>query len=321
MPVMLQSNHALFFDGVSDGVIIPQGVFSKLGRDTADGDRSASDIISDSSQGARVGSVISDALGGDIAIEAWVTPDCGGVILSKEKQFQLSIGSVDTPGPAKFEVNVISEGGLRKIILTTATEVSTGYDGTVYPSTTFGSFDDSYNRFDSAKDDATNLNINQRPLIHVVAKVGGSTASLFINGELMAEERIPGKFTLPESDAHVYVGGSGGQFRGIIESIHISSSFSSEMTSRNAALVNTNTLALFRFEEPIEPIEGLFTINSISSASNLSAINISTSDAASLASTLTGKSVSSGTVDFTASPYSTGKYSVVDYKTTLQSSY
>ena len=45
---MLQSNHALFFDGVSDGVIIPQGVFSKLGRDNAAGERSASDIISES---------------------------------------------------------------------------------------------------------------------------------------------------------------------------------------------------------------------------------------------------------------------------------
>ena len=42
MPIMLQSNHALFFDGVSDSVIIPQGNFSKLwqeydkGRDDAE---------------------------------------------------------------------------------------------------------------------------------------------------------------------------------------------------------------------------------------------------------------------------------------------
>ena len=102
MPIMLQSNHALFFDGVSDGVIIPQGVFSRLGRDTADGDRSASDIIGNSSQGARVASTISDAFGGELAIEAWVVPDCGGVVLTKSGQFHLSIGSVDTPGPAVF---------------------------------------------------------------------------------------------------------------------------------------------------------------------------------------------------------------------------
>jgi len=316
MPIMLQSNHALFFDGVSDGVIIPQGVFSKLGRDTADGDRSASDIISTSSQGARVASAISDALGGQIAIEAWVTPDCGGVVLSKDKQFQLSIGSVDTPGPAVFEVNIISEGGVRKVILSTATTLTTGYDGTVYPSTTYGGFEDSYNRFDAAKDDATNLNINQRPLIHIVAAVTNGAAVLYINGELMAREAIPGNYTLPESDEHVYIGGSGGQFRGVIENIHISAVFSNEMVTRNAALVGEDTLALFRFEEPIDPIEGTFTINSISADSNLSAINISTSDAALLASKLTGTAVTAGIIDFTSSPYSSGNYAVVDYKTT-----
>ena len=40
---MLQSNHALFFDGVSDSIIIPQGLHSKLGANDTTGDRSASD--------------------------------------------------------------------------------------------------------------------------------------------------------------------------------------------------------------------------------------------------------------------------------------
>ena len=315
MPIMLQSNHALLFDGVSDGVIIPQGVFSKLGRDNSAGERSASDIISESSQGARVNSVISDGLGKEIAIEAWVTPDCGGVVLEKSSQFSLKVGDVDTPGPASFEVNLQTDIGFRKVIVSTATQISNGYDGTVYPSTTYNGFEDSYNRFVTAKDDATNLNLNHRPLIHVVASVNKGVVSLYINGELMAEETV-GRCILPESDDHVYIGGKGGQFRGVIEGIHISSTFSNEMVTRNAALVNHNTLALFRFEEPIEPIEGIYDISSISSASNLSAINISTSDAALLASKLTGKSVTSGTIDFTESPYSSGNYSVVDYKTT-----
>ncbi len=314
MPIMLQSNHALFFDGVSDGVIIPQGVFSKLGRDNSDGERNASDIISESSQGARVNSVISDALGKEIAIEAWVTPDCGGVILQKSSQFCLKLGNVDTPGPASFEVNLQTDNGFRKVIISTAREISNGYNGTVYPSTTNNGFEDSFNRFVGSKDDATNLNINQRPLIHIVASMSKGVVSLHINGELMAEETV-GRCFLPESDDHVYIGGTGGEFRGVIESVHISSVFSNEMTTRNAALVNNNTLALFRFEEPIEPIEGIYDISSISSASNLSAINVSTSDAALLASKLTGKTITSGTIDFTATPYSSGNYSVVDYKT------
>ena len=312
---MLKSNNALFFDGVSDGVIIPQGVFSKLGRDNSADERSASDIISESSQGARVNSVISDALGQEIAIEAWVTPDCGGVILQKSSQFCLKIGNIDTPGPASFEVNLQTDIGFRKVIISTATEISNGYDGTVYPSITNNGFEDSFNRFVGSKDDATNLNINHRPLIHVVASVNKGRVTLHINGELMAEE-VVGRCLLSESDDHVYIGGRGGEFRGVIEGVHISSAYSNEMITRNAALANQSTLALFRFEEPIEPIEGLFDISSISSASNLSAITISTSDAALLASKLTGKSVTSGTIDFTQSPYSSGNYSVVDYKTT-----
>ena len=315
MPIMLQSNHALFFDGVSDGVIIPQGVFSGLGRDSADGDRSASDIISESSQGARVGSVISDALGGELAIEAWVTPDCGGVVLTKSGQFHLSIGSVDTPGPAVFEVNIITDVDVRKIILRTATPVSTGFDGTVYPSTTFGGFEDSYNRFDSAKDDATNLNLNQRPLIHIVAAVSQGYASLYINGELMVEEALPSDFILPESDDHIYIGGRGGEFRGVIEGVHITNVLTDEMKTRNAPLVGDSTLALFRFEEPVAPIEGTYDISSIADSSGLSTVTISASDAKALATKLTGNSVTSGTTDFTKSPYSSGDYSVVDYLT------
>mgnify|MGYP003129971334 CR=1 FL=1 len=45
MPIMLQSNHALLFDGVSDGVIIPQGDFSKLGQEYNDTHKSSSDIL------------------------------------------------------------------------------------------------------------------------------------------------------------------------------------------------------------------------------------------------------------------------------------
>lgn len=315
MPIMLQSNHALFFDGVSDGVIIPQGVFSRLGRDTADGDRSASDIIGNSSQGARVASTISDAFGGELAIEAWVVPDCGGVVLTKSGQFHLSIGSVDTPGPAVFEVNIIADGGAQKFILRTATPIAAGYDGTVYPSTTFDGFEDSYNRFDSAKDDATNLNLNQRPLIHIVAAVSNGYASLHINGELMVQEALPSDYILPESDDHVYIGGRGGEFRGVIEGIHITNAITDEMNSRSAPLVGNSTLALFRFEEPVAPIEGTYDISSIADSSGLSTVTISASDAKALATKLTGKSVTSGTTDFTKSPYSSGDYSVVDYLT------
>ena len=316
MPIMLQSNHALFFDGVSDSIIIPQGLHSKLGADDTAGDRSASDIVSESSQGSRGASMIGNALPQELAIEAWVTPDCGGVVVSKDGQFSLSVGNVDTPGPAIFHINVHTPSGLESIILQTATKASNRFNGTVYPSVTHDGIDDSFNRFEAAKDDATGMNINQRPLIHLVATITNGEARLYVNGILMAKKDVPSPYKLNLSDEHVYIGGKGGEFRGTIESVHITRNFDSEMLSRNAPLVNDSTLCLFRFEEPVTPYTDSYTISSIgASASNLSNITISTTEAAALATALKGTSVTSGTVDFTISPFSSGDYTVVDYKT------
>ena len=321
---MLQSNHALFFDGVSDSVIIPQGSFSKLGRDYDSDNKSSSDIVDTSSQGHIGKGAISDVFGKGLAIEAWVVPDCGGVILTKEGQFRLSIGSVDTPGPVEFEVNIESPAtGKMKVFVRTALPETNNFDGHVYPVTTFGGLDDSYNRFDVSKDKATSLSLNQRPLYHIVAALNNDSAEIYVNGALMSQQRIPKGAQVLENDSHVYIGGKGGEFRGVIESIHISSSFTDEMVTRNPALVTEKTISLFRFEEPVSTFDTVYTINSIDSTysdsglteNDLTAITIPTADAQSLANLLTGKTVTDY-VDFTVSPYSTGNYSVIDRFTT-----
>lgn len=321
---MLQSNHALFFDGVSDSVIIPQGSFSKLGRDYDSDNKSSSDIVDTSSQGHIGKGAISDVFGKGLAIEAWVVPDCGGVILTKEGQFRLSIGSVDTPGPVEFEVNIESPAtGKMKVFVRTALPETNNFDGHVYPVTTFGGLDDSYNRFDGSKDKATSLSLNQRPLYHIVAALNNDSAEIYVNGALMSQQRIPKGAQVLENDSHVYIGGKGGEFRGVIESIHVSSSFTDEMVTRNPALVTEKTISLFRFEEPVSTFDTVYTINSIDSTysdsglteNDLTAITIPTADAQSLANLLTGKTVTDY-VDFTVSPYSTGNYSVIDRFTT-----
>jgi len=324
MPIMLQSNHALFFDGVSDSVIIPQGSFSRLGRDYDSSNKSSSDIIATSSQGNSGKGAISDVFGKGLAIEAWVVPDCGGVILSKDGQFRLSIGSVDTPGPVEFEVNIQAPAtGKMKVFARTALPETNNFNGHVYPVTTFGGLDDSYNRFDGSKDKATSLSLNQRPLYHIVAALNNNAAEIYVNGALMSQQRIPKGSEILENDSHVYIGGKGGEFRGVIEGIHVSSSFNPEMTTRNPALLTEKSISLFRFEEPISTFDSVYTINSIDSTysdtavteNDLTAITISTTEAQSLANLLTGKTVTDY-VDFTVSPYSTGNYSVVDRFTT-----
>ena len=334
MPILLQSNHAITFDGVSDSIIIPQGLHSKIGREFDPSDstmKSSSDIVSHSSQGSKGKSVIGNALPTKICIEAWVVPDCGGVIIHKEGQFQLSLGTVDTPGPAVFEANIVGDGGFEKVILRSALPISNGYDGQVYPPSTYGGIDDSFNRFSGSKNDATSLNINQRPLYHVVASLQNNVAKLFINGEIVAKETLKSlNYNLVENDNHIFIGGKGGEFRGVIESIHISGAFNDDMVGRSAPLVSPDTLALYRFEEPISPFPNTYTITAteafgassyndddLSSAiTNLSTITVSPTDAQNLANLLTGKTITTNYVDFTSTPYSTGNYTVYDNTTT-----
>lgn len=312
MPIMLQSNHALFFDGVSDSVIIPQGNFSKLGEDydkeTAITRKSSASIVSH----ATGRGMIADVLGNGLAIEAWVVPDCGGVVLMKDGQFRLSIGSVDTPGPVEFEANLSSSIGSMKVFLRSAQPETNGYDGQVYPVTTFDGLDDSYNRFDSGKDKATSLSQNQRPLYHLVACINNGKAEIYINGDLVAQQIIPIDATLVSNNSHVYIGGKGGEFRGVIEGIHVSSSFSNEMTTRNPSMVGDKTVSLYRFEEPVTPLKDVYTITGTSADSNLTLLAIDSTDAQALADALTGKTITDSSVDFTVSPYSTGDYSVID---------
>ena len=317
MTVLGRANHAFFFDGVSDSIIIPQGRHTKLGDLTPDG-KTMSTLLSSNPSGSQTSTLTSGLFGNQFCIEAWVQPDCGGVIVQKDNQFSLSIGNVDTPGPAVFTITLDRPTGIEVVRLSTAVEEANGYDGTVYPPSTFGGLHDSYNRFNSSYDDATSLNINHRPLIHVVAALRTNDAVLYINGELMVKQSLRSSdFTLNKSDSHIFVGGKGGQFRGVMEGLHLSNRFTDALINRNSPLVDDNTLVLYRFEEPIAPVQGSFEINpSFSTVGGLTKILFATaSDASSLASTLTGKTVTSGTIDFTTSPYSMGNYKVFDAHT------
>ena len=97
MPAVLKTNHALLFDGVTDSVIIPQGLHSKVGNDDASGNRSAGDIVGDSADGGRGPSIVGDIFRNTIVVEAWVTPDCGGVIVSKDDQFKWELLILPVP--------------------------------------------------------------------------------------------------------------------------------------------------------------------------------------------------------------------------------
>ena len=172
MTVISRKTHGFFFNGITDSIIVPEGDFSELGHRTTRGTDDVRVILSENAPlSTRDNSATSGINNGFLTIEAWVMPDCGGTIIEKEGQYKLSLGHIDTPGPASFEVYMEGEGGEESYFLTTATLATDRYEGTVYPHIEYQGLQDSYNRFVGSRDDATELNKNHRPLIHVVAAV------------------------------------------------------------------------------------------------------------------------------------------------------
>ena len=324
MTVISRKNHAMFFNGITDSIVVPEGLFSSLGTKTTQGTPDVRPIISEDSPLSYRGSgATSGSFSGYMTVEAWVMPDCGGTIIEKEGQFELTLGNIDTPGPATFTVNLAGENGETQVTLTTANFSSNRYEGMVYPHIEYQGVQDSYNRFVSGRDDATDLNKNHRPLIHVVGAVRASSVELYVNGELVAAESTKNKnLTLAESSKQTYIGGKGGKFRGTMEAIHINGNFKSAMINNNCPLPDADTLLLYRFEEPISPIEGVYTFSSIANngttidgvSVTISQISMSSADATTLAKRLTG--LSSVTSNYVFSKDSTGvhKYSSGDYK-------
>ena len=314
MTVISRKNNGFFFNGITDSIIVPEGDFSELGHRTTRGTDDVRVILSENAPLSTRDSVATSGIYNKyLTIEAWVMPDCGGTIIEKEGQYKLSLGHVDTPGPASFEVYMEGEGGEEYHYLTTATKDTDRYEGTVYPHIEYQGIQDSYNRFVSSRDDATELNKNHRPLIHIVAAVRTTAIELYINGELVARESIKNRdLVLKPSTKQTYIGGKGGQFRGTMEGIHLNASFKISMIRGNAPLADSDTLLLYRFEEPIVPIEDIFSYSAHASSSGLSTLTMTKTDAQLLAAKLTGNTIITGTVDFTSSPYSSGDYEVLD---------
>ena len=329
MTVISRKNHAMFFNGITDSIVVPEGAFSSLGEKTTQNTYDARPILSEDSpltyrgQGATSG-----IYNGFMTIEAWVMPDCGGTIIEKEGQFKLSIGHVDTPGPATFTVFMAGESKETQYTLSTASYTSNRYEGTVYPHIEYQGIQDSYNRFVGSRDDATDLNKNHRPLMHVVAAVTPVAIRLYVNGELMASESIKDKgLTIKTSSKRTFIGGKGGNFRGTMEGVHINASFKHSMINGNGPLPDSDTLLLYRFEEPIAPIEGVYAFSSIANNSTqidgtsvtISQISMSSADAKTLAKKLTGLSTVSSNYVFSKDStgvhkYSSGDYKVLDYQ-------
>ena len=240
MAVIGQTSHALFFNGVSDSVVCPQGNFTRTGHKrmlNGSEARSSAPILQEGDD-HRFASSKNQSFT-RFTVEAWVSPDCGGIIASKEGLFELRMGTVNAPGPASFSVTFAN--GVSCIART-----SIDYPN---PAASFVANNVGYNT-------------GQRELYHVSGEFNGNQVKVFVNGELMASEKMNKKYACRSNDQDMFIGGKGGEYRGYIESVHWKSDVSSSTTRAQPSIRSTSTIGLWRFEEPVEVDATVYKITS-----------------------------------------------------------
>ena len=320
MTVLGKSSHAMFFNGVSDGIVVPTAQFSSIGKELLTGEKSFGMLHTLDASGIQISEATSLQALGSFTIEAWVIPDCGGVIFEVEDVMRLKVGDVSAPGPAEFTVDLrsIEDDSVQHFTLSSATEVRghdasiIGWEGITYPTHGLDAHG-SYNPFVSTEDDVSAFNLGHRELLQVTVTFNGRLLSMHINGHIVASQRLSNRHTLKTTAGRVFLGGRGGQYRGTIEAIHWCKSAVDTARGDYGPISNDGTIGLWRFEEPIDPISTIFTLPTVSASNSASVVNVGATTAQSIINAITGKTTETA-VDLTVSPYSYGSYSTARYQ-------
>ena len=101
-----KTSNALFFNGVADGIVVPQAGFERTGLSLPNGARSSGTTTGQTSGFSRTYKRDVSRVLNSFSIEAWVAPDHGGVVAVKSDLFELRVGGVGAPRPAEFSVHV-----------------------------------------------------------------------------------------------------------------------------------------------------------------------------------------------------------------------
>ena len=291
MTVISNPSHAMFFNGISDAVIIPNTVYSASGGNLPTGEKSFGNIHM---TGIREGNPVPTLPLDAFTLEAWVIPDQGGKVIEYENLFVLSVGSVSSAAPARFEVRLNNDvaGSSEDVVLSSASPVL-GEDGTVsyfdgatYPRAAIDAHD-SYSPFTASKDDVTGLNLGHRELLQLTVIFDGFRLTLKINGDIVASRTFTERRALRVNDGRIFLGGRGGEFRGTIEAIHWSRGAAQTASAPYAPVKSDATIGLWRFEEPVSPVSTTVALPTVSASTSASSINVGTTVAQTLVDLIT----------------------------------
>ena len=253
MAVEKVRTQAVRLNGYTDGIVVPTGSFRETGVDLFSSRHPekkglTNKVTSYNSDEPKIGqrhipnegNPLNNLIGA-FTIEAYVIPDSGGVIVHKEGCYTLKFGSTRQSDNLTFSVLTRNAGNNEVTETLTIPHLWSPRTDQYYVA--------NYNN--NAGTMPHDLALSENPMYYINAQFTGDGLRVFANGELFGELDFGGETRTTQSfSSDLYIGGTGGQYRGVIESVRISRGIVAP--NLQPFTKTQDTIGLWDFEDEID---------------------------------------------------------------------
>ena len=230
---------AIRFNGFTDGIVVPTGQFKESGvnllHPTYAG--GAATTKSDATKIGRLHLATEtnplNRILGPFTIDAFVVPNYGGTVVVKPKCFELKVGHPFRNAPIEFSIHCVG----RVFTLSTPFDVNTlreAHSGT-------------YGGGEHLPDD---ISEGAQPLMLITAQFTGDEMRIYVNTNLVASLNLVHQRVLDNVSSDLFIGGQGGEYRGIIESVRIDRGTNAPLLQ--PLTITDQTVGLWDFEDELD---------------------------------------------------------------------
>jgi len=274
LPIRSHFSQAVRLNGYTDGMVVPTGSFAESGVDMFSPDHPEKTGAANATQSyesnqtkigmyhiPNEGNTLNNMIGA-FTIEAYIIPDMGGVVLHKPNCYTLKVGDVRNKGRAIFDVHTLSPNGeeeSQRVVSTTSYPAFGSTNANKYDvysgAMVIDGMNESYSKYRPE-----DLTLPQRELLYVNAQFTRQKMRIYINMDLVGEIDFGGEDRIVRSfSSDVFIGGMGGEFRGVIESVRVSRGVIDPML--RPLTKTSETAGLWNFEDEIDIPEVYFYNN------------------------------------------------------------